>query len=409
MDDIVSITLDATAAPFAPHSLELRQIYDEIASGAARRDAERIHPYEPLALLRRARFSAIRLPVDDGGAGGSLREVIAEAVHLAEADTNVAHIYRNHFTFVERFLIGSQDQRREAWRCTVREGGIIGLASTELDRPQTGGAYPLKTRLSREGDHFRLRGTKYYSTGSLYADLIVVRATGPDDEGMTVIIPANRPGVELLDDWDGIGQRVTGTGTTNFHDVRVDPDEVMPDRDNPCYLLPYTSTIAQLFVTAINVGIVRAILRDARTLVRGRTRNFYYAAAGTAAQDPILQQCVGRIAADAFAAELVVLGAAEYLDRVAEARLAVKPVDELAHDAAIAAAKAKVMIDELVLRSGTALFDVGGASAATRGKNLDRHWRNARTLCSHNPASYKAQALGAFELNGTPLPGLGFF
>ena len=56
----------------------------------------------------------------------------------------------------------------------------------------------------------------------------------------------------------------------------------------------------------------------------------------------------------------------------------------------------------------TALFDVDGASAATRGKNLDRQ-RNARTLSSHNPASYKAQALGAYELHGTRLPTLGFF
>jgi len=30
-------------------------------------------------------------------------------------------------------------------------------------------------------------------------------------------------------------------------------------------------------------------------------------------------------------------------------------------------------------------------------------------LSSHNPASYKAQALGAYELHGTRLPTLGFF
>ena len=68
-----------------------------------------------------------------------------------------------------------------------------------------------------------------------------------------------------------------------------------------------------------------------------------------------------------------------------------------------------MIVDELSLRSANALFDVGGASAATRRKNLDRHWRNARTLSSHNPASYKAQAIGGYEINGTRLPSLGFF
>jgi alkylation response protein AidB-like acyl-CoA dehydrogenase len=402
MNDIVSTAITA-------RSPALRQIYQQIAAGASARDADRVHPHDALTLLRDARFGALHLPEAVGGGGGTLRDVIQEAIYLAEADTNVAHIFRNHFSFVERFLVSSTDERRRPWLQTVLDGGIVGLATTELDRPQTGGTYPMNTTLTPDGDGFRLRGTKYYSTGSLYADLILVRATAAEGAGVTVIIPSARQGVERVDDWDGIGQRVTGTGTTNLHDVRVEANEVIIDSENPRYLLPYTSTIAQLFVTAINAGIARAALRDAKSLLLGRGRNFYYAPSATASEDPILQQTVGRIAADSFAAELVVLAAADRLTHAAEARHAGRPVDELAHDAAVAAAKAKVIVDELALRSATALFDVGGASAATRGKNLDRHWRNARTLSSHNPASYKARALGAYELFGTPLPKLGFF
>jgi alkylation response protein AidB-like acyl-CoA dehydrogenase len=239
MNDIVSTA----------NSPVLRQIYDVIATGAAARDADRVHPHDALALLRQVRFGALHLPVAEGGGGGTLRDVMEEATHLAEADSNVAHIFRNHFTFVERFLVGSTDERRLGWRRTVLDGGIVGLATTELDRPQTGGTYPLKTTLIPDGDGFRLRGTKYYSTGSLYADLILIRATAPDNVGVTVVIPADRQGVDLIDDWDGIGQRVTGTGTTNLHDVHVEAHEVIVDRDNPSYLLPYTSTIAQLFLS----------------------------------------------------------------------------------------------------------------------------------------------------------------
>ena len=409
MNDTVSTGTVPVPPPATPRSPALRELYGIIAEGASARDADRLHPFEALSLLRGARFGALLLPASEGGGGGTLRDVIEEAIYLAEADTNVAHIFRNHFTFVERFLVGSTDERRDGWRRTVLDGGIVGLATTELDRPQTGGAYPFKTTLTPDGDGFRLRGTKYYSTGSLYADLILVRATAPENTGVTVIIPADRQGVELLDDWDGIGQRVTGTGTTNLHDVRVEASEVIVDRDNPPYLLPYTSTIAQTFVTAVNAGIVRAVLRDAKALLHSRGRNFYFAPSEVAAQDPILQQTIGRIAADAFAAELVVLVAADKLALAAQARSAGEAVADLAHDAAVAAAKAKVIVDELVLRSATALFDVGGASAATLRKNLDRHWRNARTLASHNPASYKAQLLGAYELHGTRLPALGFF
>ncbi|WP_203136243.1 hypothetical protein [Microbacterium sp. JZ31] len=48
----------------------------------------------------------------------------------------------------------------------------------------------------------------------------------------------------------------------------------------------------------------------------------------------------------------------------------------------------------------TELFEVGGASAVSRSIALDRHWRNARTVHSHNPAAQRRRAVGDFELNG---------
>ena len=79
------------------------------------------------------------------------------------------------------------------------------------------------------------------------------------------------------------------------------------------------------------------------------------------------------------------------------------------HAAALQAARAQVVVSELVPRAATRLFDAGGASATGRDVNLDRHWRNARTLASHNPAAYKAKAIGDLRVNGTPLPANGFF
>jgi alkylation response protein AidB-like acyl-CoA dehydrogenase len=392
-----------------PGCADLRGLYDAIAAGAAQRDADRAHPQQALAWLRQARFGALSLPAEQGGGGGSLRDVIAEAILLAEADTNVAHIFRNHFMSVERFLAKTPADKHPEWRRIVLDGGIVGLATTELSRPMTGGAYPFATTLTPDGDGWRMRGTKYYSTGSLYADLVLIKATAPGDVGVTVIVPTDRDGVERLDDWDGMGQRVTGTGTTNLHDVRVEAHEVDIDAENPPGLLPFISTIAQLFVTAVVAGTARASLRDAKALLLGRGRNFYFAPSSVAAQDPILQEAIGHLSAQAFAAEHAVLAAADHMVVAERARLDGGNFEELAHEAALAAAKAKIIADELALRSATALFDVGGASAATRRQNLDRHWRNARTLATHNPASYKAQAVGAWEVAGTRLPSLGFF
>jgi len=389
----------------------LAETLADLAAASAERDRARLQPFAEVERLKALGFGALRLPAPEG-AGASLRQVIAAVVDLAEADANIAHVFRNHFTFVERFLIGAPDDPRRGWRAAVRDGALVGLANTELDRAQTGGAAGFKTALIPEGDGYRLTGTKYYSTGALYADLLLTRATTPEGRTASVVLPTDRAGIARVDDWDGIGQRVTGSGTTTFEAVRVEAHEAIFDDEAPAFLLPYASTLAQVIVTAIEAGILRAVLRDGRALLRGRSRNFYFAPAARAAEDPLLLRALGAIATDAFAAELAVLAAAEALDRVAEARAAgadAGDLDALSHDAALVAAKAKVIVDELALRSANALFDLGGASAAGRERNLDRHWRNARTLASHNPAAYKAQAIGAWEATETPLPKLGFF
>jgi alkylation response protein AidB-like acyl-CoA dehydrogenase len=180
-------------------------------------------------------------------------------------------------------------------------------------------------------------------------------------------------------------------------------------RQSASFLLPYTSTIAQRIVATVVAGAAKAALRDAKALVKGRTRTLYYANAETADEDPILQQTIGQIAAYAFVVETAVLAAAAKLDLVQAARDASEDFDPLSQQASLAAAKAKVVVDELTLKATTALFDVGGAAAATQKRNLDRHWRNARTLASHNPSNLKAQWIGNHELNGARLPDKGLF
>ncbi|WP_198671005.1 hypothetical protein [Mycolicibacterium smegmatis] len=55
------------------------------------------------------------------------------------------------------------------------------------------------------------------------------------------------------------------------------------------------------------------------------------------------------------------------------------------------------------------MFETGGATSARTGLDLDRHWRNARTLASHNPDSYKLRYLGDHLLNGATPPTGSFF
>jgi alkylation response protein AidB-like acyl-CoA dehydrogenase len=396
------------AQPLTIDSPDLQALFDHIAQGEAERERERVLPYDQIDLIRRSRLGALRLPRSDGGGGASVRQLLAIVIRLATADANVAHILRNHFSVVERLVLAPKDEQSRKWRDDVLRGDIIGLASTELGSVRVGNIAPA-TIITPDGDGYRLNGTKYYSTGALFADSILVRIVDATGALAVTIIPVQREGVELVDDWDGSGQRLTGSGTTHFRHVRLEKAEVIFDVPDVGYGAAYANTYAQLFLTAVNAGILAAILRDATALVRRRARSFYYAPTEKPADDPILQQSIGQISSHAFVAEAAVLAAAEALD-VSGAAWDADPTDtKPALDAALASAKAKIVVDELAIRSGSLLFDAGGASATKKSDNLDRHWRNARTLSSHNPVSYKAQAIGDYEVNGTPLPAKGFF
>ncbi|MGF6427250.1 MULTISPECIES: acyl-CoA dehydrogenase family protein [Bradyrhizobium] len=391
------------------HAPNIDALLGRIAEGAADRERERVLPFAQIDLIRKARLGALRLPTESGGAGLSIRALFEIVIGLGEADANVAHILRNHFSVVERLVRRPKDDQHRQWQKAVADGAIIGLAATELDTPKVGNVTP-NTTLTADGDDYLLNGTKYYSTGTLYSDYVLVRTADASATNAAVLIPVNREGIELIDDWDGLGQRLTATGTTHFRNVRVKRQEVVFDAPDTGYGIPYSNTFAQLFLTAINAGIARAVLRDASALVRTRKRTFYYAPSEVPADDPLLQQTVGQIASGAFAAETVVLAAAEALDAATDAFDAGdENAVDAAHKAALLSAKAKIVADEFAIRSGSLLFDVGGASATKKATNFDRHWRNARTLASHNPNTFKARSIGQYEISGTPLPAKGFF
>jgi alkylation response protein AidB-like acyl-CoA dehydrogenase len=391
------------------HSSELEQLFAEIVDGESEREKERILPFGVIDRIRQARLGALRLPASVGGSGSSIRELFAIIIRLSEADANVAHILRNHFSVVELLLRRPRGDQGRQWQAAVAGGAIIGLATTELDSPQVGNVTP-NTTFTPDGDDYLLNGTKYYSTGTLYSDYVLVRAADASGKLGAAIVPIGRDGVELIDDWDGLGQRLTATGTTHFRNVRLKRQEIVFDAPEAGYGAPYSNTFAQLFLTAVVAGIARATLRDATALVRSRKRTFYYAPSEVPTDDPVLQQTIGQIASGAFAAESVVLAAADALDLATDAFNAdAAGATELAHHAALLSAKAKIVTDDFAIRGGSLLFDVGSASATKKATNFDRHWRNARTLSSHNPTTFKARSVGQHAINGTPLPAKGFF
>ena len=62
------------------------------------------------------------------------------------------------------------------------------------------------------------------------------------------------------------------------------------------------------------------------------------------------------------------------------------------------------MVTGLVLDATMQLFDALGASAPRCGLALGRHWRNARTIASHNPGIDRDRTVGDFAVHGAAPP-----
>ena len=72
--------------------------------------------------------------------------------------------------------------------------------------------------------------------------------------------------------------------------------------------------------------------------------------------------------------------------------------------AEIESAQAQVAVAEWVIAAAGELFNALGSSAVRAGPQLDRHWRNARTVASHNPLIFKARIVGDWVVNGREPP-----
>ena len=398
-------TTDGPADPDAPSLPSLqarfRPVFDRIAQGAAERERTRSLAHEPIAWLRDSGFTALRVPRRLGGAGASVEQLFALWTELAEADSNVAQILRPHFGFLDRVLIDRDAATQARWLPLAARGAVFGNATTEVGAGTLG---TLQTTLvpDTQPGWWRLDGRKFYSTGTLYADwvTVVARAVEPGKEDQTVhaVVPTSEAGVQRFDDWRGFGQRLTGSGTTVLSQVRVPDDAVIRfPRAQPTPLVAYF----QLAHLATLAGIARALQRDAIAYVQARRRVFSHGSATLPKDDPLVQHIVGQLAGTAYIAGLAVADVAAELGRIAREREAGRevPLQQL-HALELRTAQAQVAVVDPVLQAAARLFEVGGSSALSEDLALDRHWRNARTLASHNPVLYKARSAGDILLNG---------
>lgn len=380
----------------------LAPLLAQIAAGAVAREASRELAFTEMRALLAAGFGALRVPQALGGSGAGLRQQFELLIELAAADSNLSQAFRPHLVFAEeqRLAWAQGDAAAQPWLERIAAGKFFGNAVTE---PGLGAADRYQTALSRDAAGWRLNGAKFYSTGSLYADYIAV-AADQDGQRVRVLLPVDAPGLSQADDWQGFGQRLTASGHSTYVDVAVrDADIASGGYGAPGRT--WATAYLQLVLLASLAGIAQRVELDALAWVRSRRRTFSHAPTALPSDDPLVQATIGRLSAAAFGSRASVLAAVQVLAEVLDSHDPGAATDAgLLDQAERSAAQAQQVVIDLVLDASSRLFEIGGASLTDSAHGLDRHWRNARTLATHNPLDYKLRALGAHLLHGAPLP-----
>ncbi len=368
-----------------------RTLAAEFETGASRRDLERALPHEELDRLSASGLLGITVPPEYGGIDIS-NAVLAEVTAiLSEADSSIGQIPQNHFYILEALRHdGSEDQKRFYFGRALA-GDRFGNALSEVGT-KTVGHY--NTRITADGAGFRINGRKFYSTGVLFAHWITIFALDDANRLTMAFAPRGTEGIEIVDDWDGFGQRTTGSGTTILRDVYVTSDAVVQHQKG--FERPGTiGAVGQIIHAGIDLGIARAALKETIAFVREKARPWTNSGVERASDDPLTVSRIGELQIRLEAAEATLERAGRKVDL---AQISTSEDNVVA--ASLSVAAAKVLTTELAIDATNVLFELAGTAATKRGLNLERHWRNARTHTLHDPVRWKYHVVGNYHLNG---------
>jgi SfnB family sulfur acquisition oxidoreductase len=390
------LPLPETRPPLLTTSAQAIAVAHEFArsvlDGAAERDRDRVLPIAEIERFSQTGLWAINVPRAYGGPGLPVTTLSEVMRIVSAADPSIGQIPQNHYAFLN-FLRAERDEAKKRFFFDrVLEGCRLGNALVEMG---TKTAADWKTVIRPDGEDFVIHGTKFYCTGALFAHYIPLVGRTEAGEVLRAMVPRATPGVTVIDDWSGFGQRTTASGTVRFEQVRVPASHIIGLgglREKPIVYGP----ISQIMQAAIDAGIAAGAFADTLDFVRRRSRPWIDSGKDRAADDPFTISQIGDTRIRLRAAELVL----DYAGRVIDEVLEDETVEGIAR-ASVAVAEAKVLTTEIALHATSNLFELAGTSSTLGKYNYDRHWRNARVHTLHDPVRWKYFAIGDYELNGT--------
>lgn len=394
MSNLHSLPLPSTVQNSASPLDTARQLAATLAESAVERDRRGGHAAAERQLIRDSGLLRLSIPKAYGGPGTPWRDVLKTVAILAEADSALAHIYAFHHMQQACVLFyGNAEQQQRLLSESLRLNQFWGNALNPLDH---------RALVTEQPDgSFLLNGDKAFCSGARGSDRLVLSGWHVPSQSLVIAcIPTQRQGVQIHQDWDGIGQRQTDSGSASFHQVRIAADEVLIAPGQR--LSPFASLrtcMVQLVMASLFVSLGRGALETSKRYLHEQARPWLSAGVDSSVEDPYIQQRFAKLWLQIKPAQLLVDDAISQFEAAFAKGHALTAEERGA--VAIAAAEAKVLAHHAGLEASSQMFDLMGARAANASLGYDRFWRNTRTHTLHDPVDYKIRDIGRWLLSGT--------
>ena len=348
----------------------------EFAARAAQHDRDASFPFENFKELSEAGLLALTVPMALGGAGAGARDAASIIGIFGKADPSTALVLSMHYI---QHLVMARSTRwpgrlsRKLAREAVEGVALINALRVEPDlgSPARGGLPATIARRTETG--WRLSGRKIYSTGAPILKWYAVWAKTDEPETRVglFLVPAGLPGTRIVETWDHLGLRASGSHDVVFEDVVFPLDHEIDVRKPEEWRVPdFTqSTVHTIFVAAIYDGIARAARDWLIDFLKNRTPSNLGASLATL---PRVQEVVGGI----------------------EARLAVNArlIDSFAGDfddgVLLSASESnivKLTVTNNAVEVIEAALSLTSNHGLTRANPLERHYRDVLCGRVHTP------------------------
>ncbi len=337
----------------------------ELNHGIAERDRTHTFPRDLWLLCGNMKLQGLPVPEEYGGGGlDPLSTAIAlEALGYGCRDGGLVFSICAHLLacVVPVWKFASEAQKRK-YLPGLCNGSII--AVNAMSEPGSGSdVFAMKTRATPDGQGFRIRGAKTFSTNGPVADLALVFAVTDAAKGYhggitSFLVEKGTPGFKTGQTFEKMGLRTSPIGEMVFDDVYVPREAILGELGAGAAHFGYSMDWERTCLFASHVGTMERLLE--KSIQQARTRSQFGQAIG---KFQAVSHRIAEMKVSLEAARLLTYRAASRLD--------------VSRSVALDASIAKLFVSESLVRAALGTVQVFGGYGYMAESEVERALRDA--------------------------------